>query len=117
MLKLAADENFNNIILRGVLRQHPELDIVRIQDSEIAGADDEVLLEWVAQENRVLLTHDVNTVTGFAYERVRQGLAMPGVFQVDDSASMSTIIEDILLLALGSLEGEWENQVRYIPLR
>jgi len=32
MLKLAADENFNNDIIRGLLRRKPDLDIVRIQD-------------------------------------------------------------------------------------
>ncbi len=30
MIKLAADENFNNAILRGLLRRNPKLDIVRI---------------------------------------------------------------------------------------
>jgi len=36
MLKFAADENFNNDILRGLLRKIPELDIVRIQDTEFS---------------------------------------------------------------------------------
>jgi hypothetical protein len=32
MLRLAADENFNNDIVRGILRRNPAVDIVRIQD-------------------------------------------------------------------------------------
>ncbi len=32
MRLLAADENFNNDIIRGLLRRKPDLDIVRIQD-------------------------------------------------------------------------------------
>ena len=32
MLLLVADENFNNDIVRGLLRRKPDLDIVRIQD-------------------------------------------------------------------------------------
>jgi len=32
MIKLATDEDFNNRILRGVLRHQPQLDIVRVQD-------------------------------------------------------------------------------------
>jgi hypothetical protein len=31
MLKLAADENFNNDVVRGLLRRRPDLDIIRIQ--------------------------------------------------------------------------------------
>jgi predicted nuclease of predicted toxin-antitoxin system len=57
MLRLAADENLNNSIVRGLLRRQPELDIVRIQDVGLSGADDPTVLEWAAQEGRVLLTH------------------------------------------------------------
>jgi hypothetical protein len=32
MLRFAADENFNNHIVRGLLRRNPDLDIVRVQD-------------------------------------------------------------------------------------
>ena len=56
MLLLAADENFNNDIVRGLLRQKPSLDIVRIQDVGFSGADDPTILEWAAQEGRALLT-------------------------------------------------------------
>jgi predicted nuclease of predicted toxin-antitoxin system len=67
MLRLAADENFNNDIVRGLLRREPGLDIVRIQDVGLSGADDPTVLEWAAQEGRVLLTHDVTTITRYAY--------------------------------------------------
>lgn len=117
MLKLAADENFNNDVVRGLLRRRPDLDIVRIQDTEIAGADDASVLDWTAQNNRVLLTHDVSTITADAYDRVRDGRSMPGVFEVGRNVPTSVAIEDILLLAECSFESEWEGQVRYLPLR
>jgi hypothetical protein len=44
-MRLAADENFDNRILRGPLRHNPDYDIVRVQDTELAGASDPVLLE------------------------------------------------------------------------
>ena len=46
MLCLAADENFNNDILRGLLRRNPSLDIVRIQDVGLSSADDPTVLAW-----------------------------------------------------------------------
>jgi hypothetical protein len=117
MLLLAADENFNNDIVRGLLRRNPNLDIVRIQDVGLSGADDPTILEWVAQEGRVLLTHDVSTVTHYAYERVRTGQSMYGIFEVGRDIPIGVAIEDILLLAECSLDDEWEDQVRYLPLR
>lgn len=116
MLQLAADENFNNDIVRGLLRRKPDMDIVRIQDVGLSGADDPTVLEWIAEEGRVLLTHDVTTITQYAYERVRAGLRMPGVFEVNRSVPIGRAIEDILLLSDCSLDGEWEGQVRYLPL-
>ena len=117
MLRLAADENFNNDIVRGLLRRKPDLDIVRIQDVGLSGEDDPVVLEWCANEGRILLTHDVTTITRYAYERVQVSKPMPGVFEVSRDAPIGAAIEDILLLAECSLDGEWEGQVRYLPLR
>ena len=116
MLRLAADENFNNDIVRGLRRREPGLDLVRIQDVGLSGADDPTVLEWAAQEGRILLTHDVSTITRYAYERVQASQSLPGVFEVSRSVSIGQAIEDILLLAQCSLEGEWEGQVRYLPL-
>ncbi len=113
MLKLAADENFNNDILRGLLRRNPEVDVVRVQDVGLSGADDPTVLAWAAAESRVLLTHDVATMTRYAYERAARGEPMPGVFEVVRTVP----VDDLLLLVEGSLEGEWEGQVRYLPLR
>ena len=117
LLRLAADENFNYDNVRGVLRHDPEVDIVRVQDAGLSGANDPVVLEWAAREGRVLLTHDVATMTRYAYERVQTGKLMPGVFEVSRTVPVDLAIEEILLIAECSLEGEWEGQVRYLPLR
>jgi hypothetical protein len=117
MLRLAADENFNNDVIRGVRRRNPDVDIVRAQDAGLSGADDPVVLEWAAQAGRVILTHDVATMTRYAYDRVRDGKPMPGVFEIGRHVPVGVAIDEIVLLAECSLEGEWEGQVRYLPLR
>lgn len=117
MLPLAADENFNNDIVRGIRRRLLAVDIVRIQDAGLLSADDPAILEWAARSGRVLLTHDVSTMTSHAYERVIAGKPMPGVFEVGRHVPIGLAIEEIILLAECSLQGEWEGQVRYLPLR
>jgi hypothetical protein len=117
MLSFAADENFNIHIVNGVLRRLPTADIIRVQDANLEGADDPAVLEWAASERRVLLTHDVNTLTAFAYQRIALGLPMPGVFEVSLKVPITVAIEEILLLAECSLEGEWEGRVNYLPLK
>lgn len=117
MLRLLADENFNNDIVWGLVRRLPTIDIVRIQDVGLSGADDPAVLAWAAEEDRILLTHDAKTITHYAYERVAAGQRMPGVVEVRRSVPVGLVIEDLLLLVECSVEGEWEGQVLYLPLR
>jgi len=76
-----ADENFNNDILPVLFRAKRDLDIVRAQDVGLTGAGDQSVLSWAADHSRVLLTHDVSTITAHAYRRVMKGDTMPGVFE------------------------------------
>jgi len=116
-MRFLADENFDNRILRGLLRLKPDLDVVRVQDTEIAGTDDVTLLEWAAKEGRMLLTHDVETMVTYAYQRVEAGLPMPGVFEVRDQVPVGKAIEELLIVIEVSSADEWKDKVTYIPLR
>jgi hypothetical protein len=117
MLRLASDEDFNNRNLRGLLRRKPDLEIVRVQDAALIGRSDAEVLEWAAREGRVLFTHDVTTMRQAVDERIAAGLPMPGVFIVSQQTPIAQAIEDILLLTECSLEGEWEGQIIFLPLR
>ena len=115
-LRFLIDEDFDNDILRGAQRRFPALDAVRAQDVGLSGQHDTRVLEWAAQENRVILTHDVSTMKPYAYERSAAGLPMPGVFVASHVVPINAAIESVVLLAECSLPGEWEGQVRHLPL-
>jgi len=117
MLRFAADENFNNHIVRGLLRRRPGLDIVRVQDAGLSGAGDPDVLAWAAREGRVLLTHDVATMPWHVEQLVRAAEPAPGIFAVGRAVPIAAAIEDIMILAECSMEGEWEGLILYLPLR
>ncbi len=117
MVRFLADENLNNDIMRGLLRRNPNIDIVRVQDVRLSGADDSTVLAWAAQEGRILLTHDVSTITKFAYERIGAGLPMPGVIELGRNVALGIAIDDLLLIAEASTDEEWDNKIGYLPLR
>jgi len=98
MIKLLADENLDNTIIRGLLRRNPDIDIVRVQDIGLSGEDDPIVLEWAAEQGRVLLTHDVATITRYAYERLAKNLAMPGVIEIHTDAAIGRVIEDLFMI-------------------
>ena len=116
MLRLLADENFNGRILRALRRQIPDLDVVRAQDTALYGTDDRTLLQFAAAENRIILTHDVETLVGYAWERVRSGMAMPGVIVALTDRPIGQVIEDLEILLLASRPEELEAQILFLPL-
>jgi predicted nuclease of predicted toxin-antitoxin system len=115
MMRFAADENFNGRILRGLQTGLQDLDIVRIQDTPMYTKPDSDLLAWTAEQNRILLTHDAETIPGFVNERLKDGLPMPGVVIVRETVAMGDILDDLESYIGAGTPSDFENLVMYIP--
>jgi hypothetical protein len=96
--------------------RRPDLDIVRVQDVGLSSAADPEVLAWSAVEGRVLLTHDRDTMPNYAYDRVRAGQPMPGVFLVSDLMQIGQAIDEILLAVECFTPEECRDFVRFFPL-
>lgn len=116
MIAFLADENLKRKFITGLLRRSPSVDVVRAQDVGLTGVEDPILLDWAAQHNRVLLTHDVQTLVGFAWESVRTGKPMAGVIVLGKQLRVSQAVEELLLIAECSDAEEWVGVVAYLPL-
>jgi predicted nuclease of predicted toxin-antitoxin system len=115
-MKLLTDEHVSLALVRGLLRQKPDLDIIPLRNTELLGEDDPTILEWAATQGRILLTQDVSTLPDFAYERVANELEMLGVFVLRRKASLAALIEDIILIANVSQAEEWQGLVIHVPI-
>lgn len=82
MIRFLADQDFNERILKGLSRADPAIDLIRARQIGLAAAGDRLILERAAAEDRVLATHDRQTMVAFAQERVATGKQMPGVLLV-----------------------------------
>ena len=91
--------------------------MVTARESGMSGRDDPTIVGWAAREGRVLLSHDVNTMTRHAIDRIAEGLACPGVMFVLRSASIRQVIEDVSFVVEYCDASELEGQMIYIPLR
>lgn len=116
MLKFLLDENVHSIIFDGVVHREPNLDIVRVQDVGLLGADDPTILAWAAEQGRVLLTNDKKTMPDFVYERLSKGLDTSGVMIFRPNIPLGELITEILIIAEASQPEEWQNLVTYLPL-
>jgi hypothetical protein len=116
MLRLVSDGNIKGDIVRGLVRRHPALELVRLQDVGLMQTPDPDILEWAASQGRVLLSHDVSTVPPAAYERIGEGKPMPGVLIVPERMPSGQTIDEILFLSLDVEPDEWKDQVLFLPL-
>lgn len=114
--RFVADENFDGKIIRSLMRDYPDTDVVRVQDTGFYKAADPSVLEWAASEGRIILTHDIRTMVGFAYERIRLGLPMPGLIAVRRSLPVKRAMADLRAIVGASEMSEWKNRVIFLPL-
>ena len=116
MIKFLTDEDYNNVILSGVLLRLPGLDIIRVQDVGLMNTHDSIVLARAAQEKRIVLTHDVNTLIAEARGRVADSLPMPGVLASAQTMAVGPIIRDIVFITENSSDDEWNNEVVFLPI-
>jgi predicted nuclease of predicted toxin-antitoxin system len=117
MLRFVADNDFNERIIRGLLRRRPQLDLVHVRDVGLRTASDPDILAWAAKENRIVLSHDHQSMPDHAYDRVRAGQPMPGVFLTPQQSHFGPVIDDIVLIDELSEPNEWKDRVVRLPLR
>src|ERR1035438_2904705 len=84
----------------------------------LRGTKDPALLEIVAEQGRILITQDRNTMTAHFWERLADGKSSPGLFVVPDQpAAIGDAIEWLLIVWTASQSEEWRDQIVYVPVR
>ncbi|MEM7391669.1 MAG: DUF5615 family PIN-like protein [Verrucomicrobiota bacterium] len=117
MIRFPADENFNNNLLHATRQRNPEIEFTRIQDLGMVGVSDPDILQWAADHDYVLLTHDAKTIPMHFADRLDACGTTPGVIVVHQSAETSRVVSDLILLALCMKKDELEGRVEYLPLK
>jgi hypothetical protein len=112
---LLTDENFNGKVLSALQQRLPGLDVVRAQDVGLMSLPDEEVLAWAAAQNRITLSHDVETMPPLAWDRVRQGLPMPGLLIIGQHVPDGVALQELVVVAICSSHDEWANRVEFLP--
>ncbi|MGL5809177.1 MAG: DUF5615 family PIN-like protein [Nocardioides sp.] len=115
--RFLADENIDPDLVLGLRRRVESVDIVRMQDVGLRTMDDPEILQWAAHEGRILISHDIKTMPGFAGERMAAGLPMHGVILLHSTLPLAHALDELAAVAGASDAEEWNNQIAYLPLR
>jgi hypothetical protein len=116
--RFLADENIDSDIVQGLRSREPAIDILDVKTAGLRRASDPDLLEIAAEQGRILITYDRNTVTRHFYDRLAAGKSSPGVFIVPKGPGrIGDAIEWLLLVWGASHPDEWRDRIEYIATR
>lgn len=121
MLRLFIDHDFNHKILRGLKRRlanfEAELDYITTNDLGIGADADAEHLVRALEDERVILTHDVNTFTDAANKRLEAEQDMFGLIIVPQNMPIGQAIDELVIIVYCSKEDEFKNRSPvYLPL-
>lgn len=109
--------NYNEHIIRGVLRRRPEVSITTARQVGMERATDPELLACAAQHDLIVVTHDIRTMpTHFAafVMNLSEG-GSPGIWYTPQSLSVGLAINAILETWLYSEHAEFRNRELRLP--
>lgn len=77
---------------------------------------DPEVLALAAEQQRVLVSHDVGTMPAHFRGFRNAGKQSAGVFLIPQTLDVGTAIDELLLIWIASEAAEWENRLEWLPL-
>ena len=112
-IRFAVDEDIDERIVRGVLRKNDEIDFLNVKEVGLRNSSGEDVLEWAAQERRILLTHDRNTMHAEAVRRTNQQFLMPGLIIIPQNQQFGLYIDQIIDVFVYDDLDMWTNRIGF----
>jgi len=114
--RFLAEHDFNDHIVRGVLRNEPALEFLRVRELGMEKSSDKEILGYARAQELIVVSHDVNTMAAEAHGRLERGETIQGLFLVHQRTGVAQIIEELVLIWAASEAKEWTNQVWFLTL-
>jgi hypothetical protein len=112
------DENVKYALAIALRARDPELVVWVVGDpgAPPPGTPDPVILRWCEGHDFVLLTNNRRTMPPHLADHLREGRHVPGIFVLNPGLSVGETVENLIDAARFSLEGEYRDQIRHLPL-
>jgi hypothetical protein len=116
MIRFLADADLNEGIVTGCLRREPTLDFLSANAAKLVGVPDPKVLALAADQDRILVSHDFQTMPRHFGDFLQVRGFSPGVLLVPQYLPIGEAIEELVLIWGASDAVEWENRILRIPL-
>jgi predicted nuclease of predicted toxin-antitoxin system len=117
MVRFLADASLRHAIVSGCIRREPAVDFLSAHVAKLHGIPDIEVLAIAAEHDRILVTHDFQTMPRHFGEFIEARGSSPGVFLVKQRAPLADVIEALMLIWAASDAREWRNRILVIPLQ
>src|SRR5260370_27572285 len=120
-LRYLVDEHLRGPLWRAILwhngRGEYPLDVVRVGDPEglPLGAEDPAILRWAEREERILVTHDPDTMPLHLAHHLQAGHHSPGIFMIRLHSTLPQLVTFLVDAAYASTPTEWQDRIQFIP--
>jgi len=115
-VRFLADADLNKAIASGILRREPYIDFLTAYAAGLRRMKDPEVLALAAEQQRVLVSHDVGTMPAHFRVFRNAGKQSAGVFLIPQTLDVGTAIDELLLIWIASEAAEWENRLAWLPL-
>ena len=116
MVRFLFDEDLNHHIIRGLVRRLPGLEATTAIEARLLGHEDGEILACAARERRLVVSHDVHTMSAAFRQRINAGLETYGLLLVPRSLPIGRVIEDLELVSLATEPEDWVGVLDFLPL-
>jgi hypothetical protein len=116
--KYLIDENVNPAYAKQLRRKAPDL-VVRVigePDTPSQGTLDPEILRWCEVTDFILVTNNRRSMPVHLADHNSQNRHIPGIFILNPDLSIGENLNELILIARGSFEGEYQDQIIFLPL-
>jgi hypothetical protein len=79
------------------------------------GSEDPSILLWAEREQRILVTHDPDTLPRHLAAHLRADRHSPGVFMIRPHATLPQLVSFLVDAAYASEPSEWRDRLEFVP--
>lgn len=115
-VRFLADHDLNDHIVTGIRRRELAIEFLRVRELGFHTRSDSGLLDFANQEHLLVVSHDVNTMTAAASQRLAESRGIAGLLMIPQSMPVNEVIESLLLIWSATESNDWRDQIVFLPL-